>query len=57
MFNILKTKNFSGVACMYACMLEHPHHFDQKKKRKKENEKREREASRPPAEIKASTSI
>ena len=31
-----KTK-VSGVACMYACMLEHPHHFDKK------NEKRERE--------------
>ena len=25
----------SGVACMYACMLEHPHHFDKKRKRKK----------------------
>ena len=26
---------------MYACMLEHPQHFDKKKRKKKENDKKE----------------
>ena len=45
--NQLKSMNtFSGVACMYACMLEHPHHFDKKKKKKKKMKKRKRERER-----------
>ena len=41
-----KTK-VSCVACMYACMLEHPHHFDKrKKKKKKKKEEREKETKR-----------
>ena len=37
----------SGVASMYACMLEHPHHFDkEKRKKKKMTKERERERER-----------
>ena len=28
---------------MYACMLEHPHHFDKKRKKKENERERERE--------------
>ena len=31
---------------MYACMLEHPHHFDKKRRRKKKMKKKERERER-----------
>ena len=31
---------------MYACMLEHPHHFDNNKKEKKKENERERERER-----------
>ena len=37
---------YSGVACMYACMLEHPHHFAKKKETKKKMKKRKKERER-----------